>query len=92
MKNSEITRNESFYQVNTKKRKQVVYDAIKEVGPITNREIAAYLKQPINRITGRVNELVEDNKVEEAGKKYDKETNRTVMTWQIVKQMKLFDK
>ena len=83
-------RNESYYQVDKQTRQQQVLTILSKIGPATNNEISQAMKQPINRITGRVCELVQDGKVIIAGSKKDLETNRTVTVFSLPKQLELF--
>ena len=84
-------RNESYYQVATNKRQQEVLTVLSQLKRATNRELSKTLKLDINRITGRMNELVKADLVEVAGSKFDSETNRTVTVFRIkVKQLELF--
>tara|TARA_R110002020_G_scaffold133897_3_gene298835 strand:- start:2316 stop:2465 length:150 start_codon:yes stop_codon:yes gene_type:complete len=48
---------------------------------MTNRQIARNLGWDINRVTGRVSELVNLGKVSSKGTTFDKDTNRTVTLW-----------
>ena len=83
-------RNESFYQVDTQTRQQQVLAVLAKLGQATNKEISQAMNQPINRITGRVNELVNAGKIIIAGSKKDLETNRTVTVFSLPKQLELF--
>jgi len=81
MKTTEVNRNESIKLVDKKTRHQEVLDVLKKHGDLfglTNREIAEHMGQPINRITGRVNELVKKGDVIVVGSVRDTITNRTV--------------
>lgn len=62
-------------------RQRGVYLAIRENGPITNRELSQLMNIPINSITGRVRELVQRNMAVSFGKRYDAVTNRNVNEW-----------
>lgn len=62
------------------KRKQV-YNVIKSKGQATNRMIAQELGWDINRVTGRVTELVNLGMVATVGTHFDTDTNRTVTLW-----------
>ena len=62
-------------------KQQTVYGAIKAKGKATNRMIAKALGWDINRVTGRVTELVSMGMVITDGTYYDNETNRTVTLW-----------
>lgn len=92
MENKEtiINRNQSFYQVDTATRQQQVINILAKYGRSTNSEIAKLMNQPINRITGRVNELVKSGKVIIDGSKKDTETNRTVTVFKLPDQLELF--
>ena len=73
---------ESYYAIDDLcDRQREVYLAIRENGPITNRELSQLMNLPINSITGRVRELVQRNMVVSFGKRYDAVTNRNVNEW-----------
>jgi len=63
------------------KRQKTIYTLLKSKGPLTNRQIAKHLGWDINRVTGRVSELVNLGKVTSNGTIFDKDTNRTVTLW-----------
>ena len=65
------------------KRKEV-YNVINYLKPATNRNIAKHLGWDINRVTGRVTELVNLGMVTADGTYKDKETNRTVTLWKAL--------
>ena len=65
-------------------KRKTVYDIIKIKGKATNRMIAKALAWDINRVTGRVTELVSLGLVDTEGTHYDKETNRTVTLWKAL--------
>ena len=65
-------------------KQQTVYGAIKTTVPATNRMIAKSLGWDINRVTGRVTELVNLGMVTSDGTHKDKETNRTVTVWKVL--------
>jgi Mn-dependent DtxR family transcriptional regulator len=65
-------------------KQQTVYGAIKSKGMATNRMIAKALGWDINRVTGRVTELVNKGMVMADGTYFDKQTNRTVTLWKAV--------
>jgi len=65
-------------------KQKTVYGAIKTANPATNRNIAKVLGWDINRVTGRVTELVSKGMVKSNGTYFDKDTNRTVTLWQAV--------
>ena len=66
-------------------RQKSVYSVLTVHGNCTNREIAKYLQWDINRVTGRVTELVSKGMVSAHGTKFDHETNRTVTVWKVSK-------
>lgn len=41
-------------------KRRRIYDALRALGPMTNRQLSKVLNWEINRVTGRVNELVND--------------------------------
>lgn len=65
-------------------RQKSVYDVLKNKGMATNRMIARQLGWDINRVTGRVTELVNLGMVTTNGTYQDKETNRTVTLWKAL--------
>ena len=65
-------------------KQKEVYTAIKTTVPATNRMIAKALGWDINRVTGRVTELVNLGMVTSNDTYYDSDTNRTVTLWEIV--------
>tara|TARA_R110000765_G_C18733504_1_gene585778 strand:- start:476 stop:727 length:252 start_codon:yes stop_codon:yes gene_type:complete len=65
-------------------KRKTVYDIIKSKGKATNRMIAKALNWDINRVTGRVTELVSLGLVNADGTHYDNETNRTVTLWKTL--------
>ena len=71
---------ETLKTVSSKQAKvlKVVKDDLKMA---TNRMIANKLGWEINRVTGRVTELVNRGLLQSAGTYEDKETNRTVTLW-----------
>ena len=83
-------RNKSFIQVDKETRQQQVLTILHKFGRCTNNQIAFFMNQPINRITGRVNELVKAGKVIIDGSVRDEETNRTVTVFKIPEQLELF--
>ena len=78
-------RNESYHKVDKETRRQQVKRTLSKLGRATNRQIAEHMNQPINRITGRMNELRNSGQVEIDGKVFDQVTNRTVTVFKIVK-------
>lgn len=65
-------------------KRQTVYNVIAYLTPATNRKIAKHLGWDINRVTGRVTELVNLGMVTADGTYKDKETNRTVTVWKVL--------
>ena len=65
-------------------KQQSVYNVINYLKPATNRNIAKHLGWDINRVTGRVTELVNLGMVTSDGTHKDKETNRTVTVWKVL--------
>ena len=65
-------------------KQQTVYGVIKSKGKVTNRMIAKHLGWDINRVTGRVTELVSLGMVTSEGTHKDKQTNRTVTLWKVL--------
>lgn len=65
-------------------RQKSVYEVLKSKGMATNRMIARQLGWDINRVTGRMTELVNLGMVTTNGTYQDKETNRTVTLWKAL--------
>ena len=65
-------------------KQKTVYGVIKTKGKVTNRMIAQHLGWDINRVTGRVTELVNLGMVTAEGTHKDKQTNRTVTLWKAL--------
>lgn len=65
-------------------KQKTVYAIIKSKGKVTNRMIAQHLGWDINRVTGRVTELVNLGMVTAEGTHKDKQTNRTVTLWKAL--------
>jgi len=65
-------------------KQKTVYSVIQYLSPATNRNIAKHLGWDINRVTGRVTELVNMGRVMASGTFKDKETNRTVTLWKTL--------
>ena len=65
-------------------KQREVHTAIKNTVPATNRMIAKSLGWDINRVTGRVTELVNLGMVTSNGTHKDKQTNRTVTVWKAL--------
>ena len=65
-------------------KRRVVYDILITKGSATNRMIAKALKWDINRVTGRITELVGLGMVIADGTIYDNDTNRTVTLWKAL--------
>ena len=70
---------------NLGRKQQAVLRAIDDLGMASNRMIAKKLGWEINRVTGRVTELVNLGKVTSVNTTVDKDTNRTVTLWQVLK-------
>jgi hypothetical protein len=68
-----------------KTREDDVFRAISALGEASNSELAEYLKWSINRVTPRVLELRDANKVELARIRECKVTGRQVKTWKLLK-------
>jgi hypothetical protein len=65
-------------------RQRKVYNIIKIYPGLCNRQYSEILQRPINTVTPRVKELRVMGLVKEGEKKYDKVTNRWVMTWEVI--------
>jgi len=64
-------------------RQKMVYNAIRQLGSVTNLELSRYLNIPINQITPRTNELVKIGFVTECEKRECSISHRTVWSWRI---------
>ncbi len=70
-----------------------VYDAIKEIEPCSNEEVAMHLAKFPNETIPRINELRELGLVRFAGMKKSERTGRAVSLWKTVEvnsQLNLF--
>jgi len=65
-------------------KRKAVYDILVRKGSATNRMIAKALGWDINRVTGRITELVGLGMVTSDGTTYDSDTNRTVTLWKVL--------
>jgi hypothetical protein len=79
-------RNRSYGQIeHIGEKQQAVLDVIiKYPAGISDRDVALLLGWPINRVTGRRNELYKMHKVVNIGNRYDEQTNRMVTVWKAV--------
>lgn len=68
---------------NLSEKRREVYQAIKKLVECCDVDIAIYLGWPINRVTGRRNELAEFGHIESTGKKLNNHSNVAVYHWQI---------
>jgi DNA-binding MarR family transcriptional regulator len=68
-------------QTNIGKRQQQVLDALSEIAPANNREIAKEAGLDINVVTPRVLELRVKGRIEKAYQEVDFATGRTVNYW-----------
>ena len=64
--------------------REQVYEVL-ERGPHSNAAIAKALGWPINRVTGRVRELVQNGLVRAAYKDIDVSTGKRVTVWELVR-------
>lgn len=74
---------ETYFAIKPKlgRRQHQVLEALEEISPANNQEIAKHLGWPINSITPRVLELRQKGKVEEAYKQKNSQ-GRTTIYWQ----------
>lgn len=71
----------SFDEIDLGARQDVVAKALKQHGPMSNKQISVTLNWPINCITPRVKELREMGMVAETGYHYDENTLRWEKVW-----------
>ena len=64
-------------------KQRAVAHALKILGEASNKDLSQALGWPINRVTGRVTELVDRGIVTTDSTKRDAETNRTVTVWKL---------
>lgn len=69
--------------VNLGNKQQVVFDVIDKLGGATNEQIANHLGWPINRVTGRVNELYKLKMLEVTGLR-PTIAGRNAKVWSVV--------
>ena len=86
-KNIPQTQIDSFEKTleNLGHKQQAVLRTINNLGMASNRMIAKKLGWEINRVTGRVTELVNLGKVTSVDTHVDVDTNRTVTLWRVLK-------
>ena len=63
--------------------RQMVFIAIRKLGPCNDRELSERLQWPINRITPRRGELVTGGLIVMDRKDTDPKTGRTVSYWKV---------
>ena len=68
---------------NLGRKQQACLGVIQFFGAACNLDIANELDWPINRVTPRVKELRDLDKVQEAYRALNPETNRTVTYWKV---------
>ena len=62
-------------------KQRELYEALKEIEPASDRDLAIKLDWSISHITPRRGELVKYGFIVESGRKFDVETGRRVMAW-----------
>ena len=60
-----------------------VYESLRDVGPMSNREIAHVLRRPEKSITGRTGELRDKGLIREHGKQFNA-NGRRERVWEAV--------
>lgn len=78
------TRNEAYDSLDDLTERQAQVLRVLARGPMSNAVIAERLGLPINCVTGRVRELVQDGRVRAAYKDLDARTGRRVTVWGLV--------
>lgn len=61
---------DAFEQVDTQTARSIVLSTIRKQGKITRQAVADHLGWEINRVTGRVRELLDQGKIKEDGCTY----------------------
>lgn len=77
----ETNRNAAYHSLELGKRQAEVLAVIRDRPGVSNADISLLLNIPINRVTGRVKELRDMDKVIHAGNKPDAATGKTVSVW-----------
>jgi hypothetical protein len=72
---------DAFYTINFTRNMRIIYDKLRERGPMSSREIAMALGWPINRVTGRVLELRIDELIEFCGEQVNPDSGRRENVW-----------
>lgn len=67
--------------LNLGERQMYVLKALKEIEPANNRQIAQFMRKPINTITGRIFELRKKGLVKSNGICLDHVTNKQTISW-----------
>ncbi len=84
---SEEIRNEAYAEIldNLSGMRKVVYNAIKELEPCTNEEVARHLGKYPHETIARINELRKIGLVIFAGKKKSERSGRSASLWRRAK-------
>lgn len=62
-------------------KQREVYDALKQIGPATDRELTEHLNWEINQLLPRRGELVDFGFIKKSGEKWNPATKRSVTLW-----------
>lgn len=83
---------EAYRGVKLNKNQRVVYEAVQDIYPCSDKDIAKYLNWPINSVTPRRGELFKKEKITDAYIAKD-QTGRKVTFWKPsnVRQPSLFE-
>ena len=85
---AELHKRESYHLLDKslgEKQLSVLLTIARSGDGLSNSDIAKTLNIPINRVTGRTNELCKLGVVGEAGRKFDESTGRNVTIWNLTK-------
>ncbi|MDE2097936.1 MAG: hypothetical protein KGL39_11855 [Patescibacteria group bacterium] len=87
-----LTRDESYHALTgLGARQRSVVEALREHGPLSDRQLADLLGWPINRVVPRRNELSASGQLVEAGTVYDAQTGRNVTRWAVNSRRPFFE-
>lgn len=88
--NQRNTAVESYYSIIDKlpDKRKIVYEALLEIQPACNLDVSEHLNLPINRITPRMNELVNLEVVVESHRGLCARTGKRVIYWKVNREEK----
>lgn len=65
-------------------KREIVYNAIKKFGGLTNEQISDMTGMPLSGVCGRCRELQLDGLVQDSGKRFKSLSGRNAVVWEVV--------